>query len=1268
MTFIKDAMKDVLISSTTSSSNDLFASKSLTTECVLSSNEISYSLKSLIDTEAADYSFIDELIAQNVCDHLQIKPLSLIKLKSIREFDDHYAKKLITHAIYSNLTVQDHMKRFASMLITRLDQHQMILEKTWMNKIEMTIDMRDDRLQFSSFEAYIKASTKAHSTVLSSKKIAIEQKSSISTQILKRSTSSVVTRLSEKSSSFSRIVKSSSSVNFASSFDSMNIAMIEAAAYRSLVKRSNVTTFAIIVTEIDRLLKTARNKLEDVNLQELSHEEILKEVKAKLSSKYHDYLDVFDWAMTDQLLSHRLYDHKIELIDEKTSSRSRLYHMSDYKLQKMKNYLIEHLNKNFISSSSISYASLILFVEKKDDSLRFCVDYRKLNALIKRNRYLLLLIDETLARIQDSKYLTRLNIIVVFNKLRMHSRSEDLTIFITSFDFYKYHVMPFELINGSTFYQHYMNDVLFDYLHQFCQAYLDDIIIYSKTLKKHKKHVRLVLHRLREIDLQMNINKCKFHVQKIFFLKLLLFIEELKMNLRKVQAVVEWSTSTNLTQMQFFVDFCNFYRRFIKNFSKIVRSLIQLIQKEMIFEWDQACQTTFDHMKKRMTEVSILRHFDQNRETILETDSFDYVNDDILSQYDDEETLHSMIYYSKNLSLAECNYEIYDKKLLAIIRAFEHWRSELKLTELLIKMFTDHQALTSLMKDKELSRRQMRWVQKLVDFNFKIMYRSGKQNIKVDALTRRVDSVSRSLENERCRYQRTTILTSNRMKIADLKKSIDESIYKQILETNEIDENCTLLREAIARDEAQYEGTKLRDCRVQNEILYRGDLLWISFDEHLQMKLIREVHDQPSIDHLEILRTMKAIRRYYYWLSMRKTIDRYIQNCYICQRSKALRNKFNELLHSLLILEQRWKNIVMNFIIGLPLSEGKNVILTVICRLSKKRHYISCSTDDEEITAEKTAELMLQWIYQIHDLLDFIVLNRDSQFIFILWKFLCKRLSINLRLFTAYHSQTDGQSERVNQNVERYLRFFCSYMQDDWAKLLLMVEFVDNNALFSVIFSTPFFLNKGFHPRMSFEPDTTEYESSRERLQAAKAENISEHMNKTLTFARESLAKTREQMVQQANKHRKEVDYEAGSKMFLNERNIVTARPFKKLDDKMLDLFTNLDLVDSSYKLELPETMRVHDVFHPGLLRPAVDDPLPGQKNEPPGSIVVNDEDEWEIDDILNSRRYRRRLQYRVKWNGYDNDLNWYNADGDEFMNAQEVVDDFHIRYSNKPR
>ncbi len=138
----------------------------------------------------------------------------------------------------------------------------------------------------------------------------------------------------------------------------------------------------------------------------------------------------------------------------------------------------------------------------------------------------------------------------------------------------------------------------------------------------------------------------------------------------------------------------------------------------------------------------------------------------------------------------------------------------------------------------------MRWVQKLVDFNFKIMYCLSKQNIKVNALTRQVNSVSRSFKNEWCCYQRTTILMLNQMKIADLEeKENDESIYQLILEANKINENCILLREVVLKDEAQYEDIKLRNCWVQNEILYRSDLLWVFFDEHLQMKLIQEVHD-----------------------------------------------------------------------------------------------------------------------------------------------------------------------------------------------------------------------------------------------------------------------------------------------------------------------------------------------------------------------------------------------------------------------------------------
>ncbi len=195
--------------------------------------------------------------------------------------------------------------------------------------------------------------------------------------------------------------------------------------------------------------------------------------------------------------------------------------MLNHKLQKIKKYLEENLKKKFITLSKALFTSSILFIEKKDDSLRFCMNYWKLNALIKRDNYSILLIDKVLAWIQDSKYLTQLNIIIAFNKLCISIESENLITFITFFNIYKYKVMLFKLINESTFFQHYINDMLFNYLHKFCQIYLNDILIYSKILKKHKTHMKEMLNKLYKVNLQINIDKCKFKIQKILFLELL---------------------------------------------------------------------------------------------------------------------------------------------------------------------------------------------------------------------------------------------------------------------------------------------------------------------------------------------------------------------------------------------------------------------------------------------------------------------------------------------------------------------------------------------------------------------------------------------------------------------------------------------------------------------------------------------------------------------------------------------------------------------------
>ena len=217
--------------------------------------------------------------------------------------------------------------------------------------------------------------------------------------------------------------------------------------------------------------------------------------------------------------------------------KSCVYQMSTFKLMKTKKYLKENFKKRFINFSIAFYVSSILFAAKFNESLRFCVDYRKLNVIIKRNRYSISFIEETLVRVMNCKYLTKLNIIAVFNKLRMHSNSENLIIFVTFMKIYKYHVLSFGLTNGSASYQHYMNDVLFEYFNDFAQAYFDDVLIYNKTRKKHIEHVRKILKKLIDADLQMNIEKCEFYVQKISFLNVLLFIEDIRIDFLKIQMI-----------------------------------------------------------------------------------------------------------------------------------------------------------------------------------------------------------------------------------------------------------------------------------------------------------------------------------------------------------------------------------------------------------------------------------------------------------------------------------------------------------------------------------------------------------------------------------------------------------------------------------------------------------------------------------------------------------------------------------------------------------
>jgi len=540
------------------------------------------------------------------------------------------------------------------------------------------------------------------------------------------------------------------------------------------------------------------------------------------------------------------------------------------------------------------------------------------------------------------------------------------------------------LINELTFFQHYINDVLFDCLHKFCQTYLNDILIYSKILKEHRTHVKEVLNKLREADLQIDIDKCEFKIQKISFLELLIFINDLRMNSQKVDVIWSWKVSQSLTHVQIFIDFCNFYRRFIKNFSKIAQSMIKLTQKNHLFEWTEICQMIFEELKQQMTTALILKHFDSIREVILKTDFLNYVNDEVLSQCDDEDILHSMIFYSKNMILAKCNYEIYDKELLIIIRCLKYWCSELKYTDILIKIFIDHLNLKYFMIIKELTWQQTKWAEKLSEYNFKIIYQSEKQNLKVDVLIRMSDVKSIETNDDWKLYQHQMLLSESKFELqsieadqdydqkfdlnlaqillrsdSELKQelkanedSIEEviSIQNQIIVENWTNQLCINIWAIMKQNRKTCQDIDLDNCKVLDEILWKDDRLWVS--QSMIIQLIRKAHDLLINKHFDMNWTLNLLRWSYCWSKMRTMIKHYIQNYYVCRRSKASKDQINELLKSLLILKQQWQNISLNFIINLLESDENNAILTVIDRLSKKRHYILCWSDDEEIFAE----------------------------------------------------------------------------------------------------------------------------------------------------------------------------------------------------------------------------------------------------------------------------------------------------------------------------
>lgn len=993
------------------------------------------------------------------------------------------------------------------------------------------------------------------------------------------------------------------------------------------------------------------------------HDEEGKDIALRLPPAYRNWASVFSEENILALPKHSQFDHQIKLQPGTNPPYGPLYQCSDAELKALREYLARESASGKIRRSDSPAGAPIIFVKKPDGSLRICVDYRGLNKITIKDRYPLPLMNEMRDRLRKAKIFTKLDLKNGYNLLRIASGDEWKTAFRTRYGLYEYTVMPFGLCNAPSTFQRMINEVLRDLLDEGVIVYIDDILIYSETEAEHEQLVKKVLERLKANGLCASIKKSSFHVPEVEYLGYHISEQGISMSNEKVSAVQEWPRPVNVKGVQAFLGFANFYRKFIKGFSKICHPLTELLRKGTQFTWTAACEKAFQDLKHMFTSAPILIHFNPEKPTRLETDASDYAKGAVLSQRAEDGKWHPVAYYSKKFNPAEINYDVHDKEMNAIVSSFREWDHLLKSCVDEVTVYTDHKNLEYFNTTKVLNRRQARWAEDLSEFNFKVIYRPGSKNDKTDILSRRWDhrleegGEPLSQPVQRLFKPGQLVLDSvhvRSVKVASLKDTfldklrkaaLGDKIYQDTLKARSLDDGDTMVDRRIT---------------IEDGLLVYEKRWCIPDSKELRQEIMTDAHDSRVAGHFGRHKTEDKIKANFYWPKMDEDIRDYVRSCDTCQRNKSSRHKKFGLLDPLEIPYRPWSSISMDFIVALPVSSGYTQIWVIVDRLTKMAHFLPLPT---EATAEDLAQVFIRELWKLHGLPDEIVSDRDSKFLSHFWKSLMERLQVGMRMSTAFHPQTDGQTERVNQTLEQYLRMYCSYQQDDWAELLPLAEYAYNSSVSASTKMSPFYANYGYEPRTQWPKTPAEQEWTNPA-----SEVLTSQWEETWQRLHEHLAGARQRMKKWYDLKRNEApQFSPGQSVMLDRRNIKTKRPSLKLDSKKFGPFKILERIGkNAYRLELPPQWKIHPVFNVNLLEPYRQSKDPNRHQEGPPPQEIEGEENWEVEEIVKSRPKKGRngqAEYLVLWKGYAHeDATWEPYEHLE-GSSEELLRDFHSRY-----